>query len=146
MTDTRWATKEEKKTVKEFGGRPVSNSGAGWHSKGDGVIPGLWRQDVKSTKKDAYKVTGSVLNKLEKDANLHGCKPMLIVNFVKERMKVVLVPEYCLPEEDFDFPDDKDNEVCPYSHGYKIMVRGNPVRYIVLTGEVAKTKLGLAPE
>lgn len=138
---TNWARKQEQQVISDFGGRSVTNSGARWHSKGDGKIQGEWIQDVKSTKKESYKVTPSVLNKLKEDADLHGCKPMLIVNFVNTGRQVVLTPEFCV-EEIFEYFED--NVVTPYSHGYAIDFKGKCWNYVVLTGEAAKNTFELA--
>ena len=94
------ARKQEKRVAERLGGRTVPGSGSG-AVKGDVRLTGVLRLENKCTTKDAFRITRSMLEKIENAALQTGEVPAIQVEFIDEESRrilhtVAVVPEYVL--------------------------------------------------
>jgi len=130
--------RRERDVIKKYGGKVNANSGAMWHSKGDGRHGERWVQEVKSTAKDTFKVTNRVIRKLLQDARVSSRTPMLLVNFIRHHREIIVVPGYCLELETLE----SDNTLEPYSHMIHFAAGGQVFK--VVSGSIGRDLLKLA--
>lgn len=135
----RWK-RLERRVVRDYGARSSLNSGALWSQKGDGRHEGgRWCLEVKSTGKSEYRLIKMVIEHLEDDARIMQREPMLVINFVKERRTVCLVPSRFLPEVT---EPAGSSTVTAWTHEVVFTVSGRA--YTALAGTIAKARLKLA--
>lgn len=72
--------KQERRLAEDYGGQRSAASGAFWSRKGD-VRTDRWLIEAKYTDQKGYRLTVSILDKIEREAILDGRKPRLDVSF-----------------------------------------------------------------
>jgi hypothetical protein len=138
---TNWK-KIEQKAIEKLGGKSTPASGARPGQKADGHINFEWRVEHKGTDKDEFRINKSLLRKLESDCQESGGTPLLQISFRKYKRRLLVFPEYCLPDteglEHFEFPFYAE----PYDHNLIFCVEEDEY-WILLSEDVAKVRLGL---
>ncbi len=87
--------KQEKELAERLGGKRVKGSGSGF-DKGDVRIKGVALIEAKCTSKNSFSVTQDMLDKLENAALAQGELPVLQIEFLNNKRRVCVVPEWVL--------------------------------------------------
>ena len=99
----------EKEICKEYGLTPTPNSGAGWKYKSD-ATRGPYRIEIKETAKGQLAVKKEWIEKIEKEANMTGKVPVLLIR-IDNKVLACVDPRIVFEDVEEELVDDDEVEI-----------------------------------